>query len=155
MKTSGVRVSFDLMLLVNRVVALACVGVLALPSVSHADVGVMEPVWSRPPRVYELPHQLSVPRIEQVRDTVKIGNFDVDGATVDIVLVGNGERLLGGSGNARRIHSGLYELSADHPDHCALKLYVEPRRIGIKGTQGDAADDRFCPIETIWIPIKK
>lgn len=47
---------------------------VGLSSVSCADVGVTEPEWAAPPMVYELPHQRSVRRVEEVHDTVKIGS---------------------------------------------------------------------------------
>jgi len=121
---------------------------------SYADVGVTEPEWAAPPMVYELPHQLSVPRVEMVRDTVKIGNFTDDGATIEIVLIGNGERLYGGTGEASKIRGDLYLLAAAQVDHCTLLIHFDRSRIGIEGLHSDKDSSRFCPSKTLWLPAK-
>ena len=89
-----------------------------------------------------------------MRDIVKIGNFTSDGAVIEIVLIGNGGRLSGGTGAAHKIRDGLYILAADPPDHCSLLIYVSRSRVGIEGLHADESLERFCPNKIHWLPAK-
>ncbi|MGG1948798.1 hypothetical protein AB1286_28985 [Trinickia sp. NRRL B-1857] len=133
---------------------ICCAVAVALQNSSYADVGVSEPEWFGPPVIYELSHQLSLPHVAEVRDIAKIGNFTSDGATIEIVLIGNGGRLYGATGEARKIRDGLYILSADPVDHCSLLIHVSRSRIGIEGLQADENLQRFCPSKIFWLPVK-
>ncbi|WP_116138809.1 hypothetical protein [Trinickia diaoshuihuensis] len=136
------------------IIFIGCAIAVVRQNSSYADIGVSEPKWFSPPMVYELPHQLSVPHVEDVRDIAKIGNFTSDGATIEIVLIGNGGRLYGGTGEARKIGGGLYILSADSVDHCSLRIHVSRSRIGIEGLRSRHDSGRFCPVKILWLPAK-
>jgi hypothetical protein len=103
--------------------------------------------------VYKLHHQLTAPYVEDVDDVVKLGNFTSEGATVDIVLVGNGERMYGASGDVRKVRDDLYVLQGDGDDSCTLMIHVEDSRIGIEGLPSVSDTSRFCPEQSIWLPV--
>ncbi|NPT53069.1 hypothetical protein [Paraburkholderia elongata] len=119
-----------------------------------AQVGIKDPEWDSPPTVSKLPHQLSVPRIENVTDEAEIGNFTSEGVTVSTLIIGNGERLYGAMGDARRVSDGLYLLPRDDDDEawCDLKIQVESARIGIEGMPIKDDPSLFCPSYTMWLP---
>lgn len=136
------------------ITVICCAVPVALSNPSYADVGVSEPEWVSPPKIYELPHQLSLPRVEDVRDIVKIGNFTSDGAAIEIVLIGNGGAAFRGTGAAHEIRDSLYILAADPPDHCSLLIYASRSRVGIEGLHADESLERFCPNKIHWLPGK-
>jgi hypothetical protein len=122
---------------------------------ASADIGVAEPNWTSPPLRFEAPHRVSLPEPDDVADTVSIGNFEKDKATVDITFVGNGMRFYGGQGEARRVKRGVYEFPSDHNEHCTLTIRLEKTKIGIKGTADPYFGTDFCPSETLWLPAKR
>jgi hypothetical protein len=80
----------------------SCVAILlAISHTACADVGVVGPHWNSTPTTFELDHQITVPKITAVRDILRIGNIVDDQATIEIILVRNGNQLYGGAGEAQ------------------------------------------------------
>jgi hypothetical protein len=124
-------------------------------SVCFSDVGVSEPDWLSPPIVYKVHHRLTLPYAEEVDDIVELGNFTSDGATIMIVLEGNGEHLTGASGDLHRVHNALYVLPAHGEESCTLIIHVDGSRIGIEGIPFENDNSRFCPNDPIWLPVSR
>lgn len=142
--------------MIRRIFTLVAVATSILHSgVCFSDVGVSEPEWSRPPTVYKIHHRLTVPAAEDVDDIVELGNFTSQGATVDIVFVGNGERMYGASGDVIKVREGLYVLPDEGDDSCTLMIHAEGSRTGIEGLPSVGHNSRFCPSKPIWLPMSR